>query len=141
MDCFCKQICAHALISISRLSSLLLRILQNVLSQFLNLIHEGYRIEVIELPWGSAVPATRKYTNTQIYIWVKFLKVYIFPKYCHFFCNFDSCLRALFALVRLSQLFLRVNHMCRSRENQVFDPSPQVRYLKSISKHGRFWGF
>ena len=24
------------------------------------------------------------------FIWVKFLKVYIFPKYCHFFCNFDS---------------------------------------------------
>ena len=72
------------------------------------------------------------------YIWVKFLKVYIFPKYCHFFCNFDSCFRALFALVRLFQLFLRVNHMCHSRENQVFDPSPQVRYLKKTSKHGRF---
>ena len=66
-------------------------------------------------------------------IWVKFLKVYIFPKYCHFFCNFDSCFRALFALVRLFQLFLQVNHMCHSRENQVFDPSPQVRYLKKNS--------
>ena len=71
-------------------------------------------------------------------IWVKFLKVYIFPKYCHFFCNFDSCFLALFALVLLFQLFLWVNHLCRSRENQVFDPSPQVRYLKKPSKHGRF---
>ena len=64
------------------------------------------------------------------YIWVKFLKVYIFSKYCHFFCNFDSCFLALFALVQLFQLFLWVNHMCRSRKNQVFDPAPQVRYLK-----------
>ena len=72
-----------------------------------------------------------KYTSRAISpIWVKFLKVYIFPKYCHFFCNFDSCFLALFALVLLFQLFLWVNHMCRSRENQVFDPSPQVRYLR-----------
>ena len=74
-------------------------------------------------------------------IWVKLPWTDIFPKNCHFFCNFDSCFQALFALVWLFQLFLRVNHMCHSRENQVFDPSPQVRYLKKTSKHGRFWGF
>ena len=61
------------------------------------------------------------------YIWVIFLKVYIFPKYCHFFCNFDSCFQALFALVLLFQLFLWVNHMCQSQENQVFDdPLPSL---------------
>ena len=75
------------------------------------------------------------------YIRVKLPWTYIFPKNCHFFCNFDSCFQALFALVQLFQLFLRVNHMCRSRENQVFDPAVQVRYLKRTSKHGRFWGF
>ena len=71
-------------------------------------------------------------------IWVKLPWTYIFPKYCHFFCNFDTCFQALFALVLLFLLFLWVNHLCRSRENQVFDPSPQVRYLKKTSKHGRF---
>ena len=76
--------------------------------------------------------------NCNIGIWVKLPWTYIFPKKCHFFCNFDSCFQALFALVRLFQLFLRVNHMCHSRENQFFDPSPQVRYLKKTSKHGRF---
>ena len=74
------------------------------------------------------------------HIWVKLPWTYIFPKNCHFFCNFETCFQALFALFRLFQLFLRVNHMCQSRENQVFDPSPQVRYLKSSSKHGQFWG-
>ena len=74
-------------------------------------------------------------------IWVKLPWTYIFPKYCHFFCNFDTCFQALFALVLLFLLFLWVNHLCQSRENQVFDPSPQVRYLKTTSKHGRFWGF
>ena len=65
------------------------------------------------------------------------LDVY-FSKKLSLFCNFDSCFQALFALVLLFQLFLWVNHLCRSRENQVFDPSPQVRYLKKPSKHGRF---
>ena len=71
-------------------------------------------------------------------IWVKLPWTYIFLKYCHFFCNFDTCFQALFALVQLFLLFLWVNHLCQSRENQVFDPSPQVRYLKKTSKPGRF---
>ena len=75
------------------------------------------------------------------HIWVKLPWTYIFPKNCHFFCNFDTCFQALFALVQLFLLFLWVNHLCQSRENQVFDLSPQVRYLKKTSKHGRFWGF
>ena len=78
------------------------------------------------------------YKYLQQYIWVKLPWTYIFPKYCHFFCNFDTCFQALFALVLLFLLFLWVNHLCQSRENQVFDPSPQVRYLKKTSKHGRF---
>ena len=53
-----------------------------------------------------------------------------FSQILSLFCHFDSCFQALLALVLLFQLFLWVNHMCRSRENQVFDPSDQVRYLK-----------
>ena len=51
-------------------------------------------------------------------------------KFISLFYIFGRCFRALFALVRLFQLFLRVNHMCHSQETQVFYPSPQVRYLK-----------
>ena len=47
-------------------------------------------------------------------IWVTMSWTDIFPKNCHFFCNFDSCFQPLFALVRLFQLFLQVNHMSRS---------------------------
>ena len=47
-------------------------------------------------------------------IWVTLSWTDIFPKNCHFFCNFDSCFQPLFALVRLFQLFLQVNHMSRS---------------------------
>ena len=57
------------------------------------------------------------------------------------FLQLRQLFSSTFFIVRLFQLFLRVNHMCRSRENHFFDPSPQVRYLKSTSKHGRFWGF
>ena len=66
------------------------------------------------------------------------LVVYFHQILSLFFCNFDTCFQALFALVLLFLLFLWVNHLCQSRENQVFDPSPQVRYLKKTSKPGRF---
>ena len=87
---------------------------------FLNLKLSGGDISI-----GTYIAYFTMFPNDNV--WVKFLKVYIFPKYCHFFCNFDSCFLALFALVRLFQLFLWVNHMCHSREKKVFDPSPQLR--------------
>ena len=101
-------------------------------------LFRSYHLSNIIMFFVSSARSSSVYHGL-LHIWVKFLKVYIFPKYCHFFCNFDSCFLALFALVLLFQLFLWVNHMCQSRENQVFDPSSQVRYLKSISKHGQFY--
>ena len=120
----------------------LLKFSSSVQRIWLNESFESLNIYVLTwVPNHTTNPMHNKVTMHWFSIWVKLPWTYIFPKFCHFFCNFDSCFRALFALVRLFQLFLRVNHMCHSRENQVFDPSPQVRYLKKTSKHGRFWGF
>ena len=50
------------------------------------------------------------------------------------FFNFDGWLWPLFALQHLFQLVALVNHVCRTRENQVLHPPPQVKFPKTTSK-------
>ena len=49
-------------------------------------------------------------------IWLEFIKVDIFPKNCHFFQNFNACLRAHLALNQGFQIVLVVNHIGCSRK-------------------------
>ena len=51
------------------------------------------------------------------HIWLKFLKMDIFPNSCHFFFNFKLCLMSIFALRHLLQLVFLVKHVRGSQEN------------------------
>ena len=54
--------------------------------------------------------------NGSKHIWLEFLKVDIFQNNCHFFQNFNACLRALLALNPGFQIVLVVNHIGCSRK-------------------------
>ena len=50
-------------------------------------------------------------------IWLKFFKMDIFSKSCHFFFNFIGCFLALLTLSHLLWLIFLVNHVGRGRQN------------------------
>ena len=65
---------------------------------------------------------------------------------CHFFSTLTTDFRALFALQHMFQLVALVNHVCRTRENQVLHPPPRVKFPKTSSKYGylklpEYWSF
>ena len=55
-------------------------------------------------------------------IWLKFLKMDIFPNSCHFFFNFNGCFMAFFALRHLLQLVFLVKHVGKVVKTNSYQP-------------------